>query len=152
MNITKVLVAIDESENSDRALKFALGLSEKFEAAITILNVSESLAINPNAAETMSSSTASMAEVAKDISKIHENFLSKAVAKAKSEKSSLEISSIQKQGDTAIEIVQTAKDGGFEIIVVGHRGQGKRRVQEFLMGSISEKVAHLAPCPVVIVK
>jgi len=83
MNITKVLVAIDESENSDRALDFALGISEKFEAAITILNVSESLAINPNAAETMTSSSASMAEVAKDINKIHENFLSKAVAKAK---------------------------------------------------------------------
>jgi nucleotide-binding universal stress UspA family protein len=152
MNITKVLVAIDESENSDRALEFALGLSEKFEAAITILNVSESLSISLNATETMTSSGASMAEVAKDINKIHENFLNKAVAKAKAAKSSLEISSIQKQGDTAIEIVQTAKDGHFEIIVVGHRGQGKKRVQEFLMGSISEKVAHLAPCPVVIVK
>ena len=152
MNITKVLVAIDESENSDRALEFALGLSEKFEAAITILNVSESFAINPNVSETMTSASASMAEVAKDINKIHEDFLSKAVARAKAAKPILEISSIQKQGDTAIEIVQTAKDGGFEIIVVGHSGQGKRRMQEFLMGSISEKVAHLAPCPVVIVK
>jgi len=152
MNITKVLVAIDESENSDRALDFALGLSEKFEAAVTILNVSESLGISLNATETMTSSSASMAEVAKDINKIHENFLSKALAKAKAAKPSLEISSIQKQGDSATEIVQAAKDGGFEIIVVGHRGQGKKRVQEFLMGSISEKVAHLAPCPVVIVK
>jgi len=151
MNITKVLVAIDESENSDRALDFALGLSEKFEASVTILNVSESLAISLNATETMTSGP-SMAEVAKDINKIHENFLSKAVAKAKAAKPSLEISSIHKQGDTAIEIVQTAKDGGFEIIVVGHRGQGKKRVQEFLMGSVSEKVAHIAACPVVIVK
>ena len=152
MNITKVLVAIDESENSDRALDFALGLSEKFEAAITILNVSESLSISSNSAETMTFSSNSMAEVAKDITKIHESFLSKAVAKAKTTKPSLEISSMQKQGDSAIEIVQAAKEGSFEIIVVGHRGQGKKRVQEFLMGSISEKVAHLAPCPVVIVK
>jgi nucleotide-binding universal stress UspA family protein len=151
MNITKVLAAIDESENSDRALDFALGLSEKLGAAVTILNVSEPIGISLNAEEAITSGP-SMAEVAKDISKIHENFLGRAVAKAKAAMPGLDISSMQKQGNSAVEIVQAAKDGGFDIIVVGHRGQGKKRVQEFLMGSISEKVAHLAPCPVVIVK
>jgi len=152
MNIAKVLVAIDESENSDRALDFALGLSEKFEAALTILNVSESLPINPNAAETMTSSNTSMAAVARDVTKIHESFVNRAVTKAKATMPVLAISSMQRQGDPALEIVQAAKEGGFEIIVIGHRGQGKMRVREFLMGSISEKVAHLAPCPVIIVK
>ncbi len=40
--IRNVLVAVDGSENSDRALDFALDLAEKYGAAVTILNVSES--------------------------------------------------------------------------------------------------------------
>jgi nucleotide-binding universal stress UspA family protein len=43
-----------------------------------------------------------------------------------------------------------ARDGGFDVVVVGHRGLG--RVREMFLGNISEKVAHLAPCPVIIVR
>ena len=55
-----------------------------------------------------------------------------------------------KDGDPAVEIVNFAKDSGFDIIVIGHKGSGK--VRERFLGAISEKVAHLAPCPVVIVR
>jgi nucleotide-binding universal stress UspA family protein len=49
-----------------------------------------------------------------------------------------------------LEIVAEAKDAGFDVVVVGHSGLG--RVKELFLGNISEKVAHLAPCPVVIVR
>ena len=55
-----------------------------------------------------------------------------------------------RNGDPAVEIVNVAKDSGFDAIVIGHKGSGM--VRERVLGSISEKVAHLAPCPVVIVK
>ena len=55
-----------------------------------------------------------------------------------------------RDGDPAIEIVDVAKDSGFDVIVIGHKGSGM--VSERVLGSISEKVAHLAPCPVVIVR
>ena len=152
MDIAKVLVAIDESEDSERALNFALGLSDKFGSAVTILNVSEALPVAPNPADALSSSNTDKAAVAKDISNIHENFLTKSAEKAKASHPNLTISSMHKQGDPAIEIVHTAKEGAFGVIVIGHRGQGKMRVRDFLMGTISEKVAHLAPCPVIVVK
>jgi len=44
-----------------------------------------------------------------------------------------------REGDPALEIVNAAKDGGFDVIVVGHRGVGK--MTEFVLGSISENVA-----------
>ena len=44
--IKQVLVAVDGSENSIRALDFALDLTEKYNAQLTILNVSESVAVN----------------------------------------------------------------------------------------------------------
>ena len=55
-----------------------------------------------------------------------------------------------RDGDPAVEIVNVAKDSSFDIIVIGHKGSGK--VKESFLGAISEKVAHSAPCPVVIVK
>ena len=91
-----------------------------------------------------------MASIAKDVGKIHEEVLRKAVARAREVKPGLVVSSIIRQGDPAAEIVNAAKEGGFDIIVVGHKGMGK--VREFFMGTISEKVAHLAICPVIIVK
>jgi nucleotide-binding universal stress UspA family protein len=50
-----------------------------------------------------------------------------------------------------LEIVSFAKEEGVDLVVVGHQGVG--RVKEFFgLGGISEKVAHLAPCSVVIVR
>src|ERR1035437_5480691 len=43
--IKNVLVAVDGSENSDRVLDFGLDLAEKYVAAVTVLNVSESPAM-----------------------------------------------------------------------------------------------------------
>jgi len=40
--IRKVLVAVDGSDNSNRALDFALDFSERYGAALTIINVSKS--------------------------------------------------------------------------------------------------------------
>ena len=86
----------------------------------------------------------------KDLRKIHDEILSRSVAHAKAVKPNLSVSSMLKEGDPALEIVNTAKEGGFDVIVIGHRGLGK--MKELFLGSISEKVAHLAPCPVIIVK
>jgi nucleotide-binding universal stress UspA family protein len=54
------------------------------------------------------------------------------------------------EGDPAVEIVAKAKNAGFDIIVVGLYGIG--RVREVFLGNISEKLAHLEHCPVVIVR
>lgn len=47
-------------------------------------------------------------------------------------------------------IVKMAKEEDFDIIVIGGRGLGG--VTEFLLGSVSDRVAHNAECPVLIVK
>jgi len=150
MLLRNILVAVDGSENSDRALDFALDLGEKFDSAILILNVSGSLPMGAVPEESTVYSGGGMAVFAKDLRKIHEEILSKAVARAKMVKPNLAISSMLREGDSALEIVNVAKEGGFDVIVVGHKGLG--RMKELFLGSVSEKVAHLAPCPVIIVR
>lgn len=148
--IGKVLVAVDGSENSGRALDFALDLAEKYGAALTVLNVSSSPVMGAVPLEPTSISGEGMIAFAKDLTKIHEEILSKAVAHAREIKPNVMVSSKVREGDPAAEIVAEARDAGFDVVVVGHRGLG--RVRELFLGNISEKVVHLASCAVIIVK
>ncbi len=53
-------------------------------------------------------------------------------------------------GDVAEIIVGTAKDEGFDLIVMGNRGLGG--LQHLMLGSVAEAVSRRAPCPVLIVR
>ncbi len=150
MSIRNVLVAVDGSENSDRALDFTLDLAEKFGSTVMILNVSEALALGSVPQDSATYSLDNVSILGKDLRNIHEEILTKAIAHAKAVKPDLVVSSMLREGDPAIEIVNVAKENVFDAIVVGHKGSGMMR--ERFLGSISEKVAHLAPCTVVIVK
>ncbi len=87
----------------------------------------------------------------RDLKRIHEEILNKVVAQAKTVKPNVAVLSVLREGDPALEIVNIAKEEGFDLVVVGHKGAG--RVKEFFgLGGISEKVAHLAPCSVVIIR
>jgi nucleotide-binding universal stress UspA family protein len=74
MVIRNILVGVDGSENSDRALDFALDLAEKFNASILILNVSESLVMGavPQESTAYSGSDGNTAAFGKDLMKIHD--------------------------------------------------------------------------------
>jgi nucleotide-binding universal stress UspA family protein len=148
--IHNVLVAVDGSENSDRALDFALDFAEKYSAAVTILNVSESPSMGAVPLEPTTVSGDSMAIFAKDLQKFHKEILDKAVQHAKIVKPNIVISWKLREGDPALQIVAEVKEAGFDVVVVGHRGLG--RVREIFLGAVSEKVVHLAPCSVVIVR
>ena len=150
MLISKVLVAVDGSNNSDRAFDLALDFAEKFGANLTILNVSEAVVMSAVPQETTGYPSGSTSVVTKDLRAIQNEILSKYVDHAKAVKPNLPVSSLAKDGDAAFEIVDTAKEGCFDVTVVGHRGLGKTR--ERFLGSVSEKVAHSAPCTVIIVK
>lgn len=53
-------------------------------------------------------------------------------------------------GDPADEIIRAARDHGFELIVVGHRGLSP--VKAFLLGSVSNRIVSHAPCSVLVVR
>jgi nucleotide-binding universal stress UspA family protein len=147
--IKKVLVAVDGSENALRALGFALDLAEKYAASVLILNVFQLPAVStsPNDPLVYSSSRAAFI---KDLQKVHEETLAKAVDEAKRLKPDLEIAAELRTGEPAAQIVEAAKEGSFDVIVVGHRGLS--RLSEVFLGGVSERIAHLASCAVLIVK
>ncbi|MGB9741460.1 MAG: universal stress protein [Candidatus Bathyarchaeia archaeon] len=146
--ITKILVAIDGSEHADKALDFALDMAEKYSATITLVNVFQVPTVGylgePFAYPAL------LAEFTNELKGIHEQILSKALKKSEELKPNLKISTVLKEGRPSDKIVETAKEGNFDLIVMGHRGLGK--VKEFFLGSVSDRVADEAHCPVLIVK
>ena len=54
------------------------------------------------------------------------------------------------EGDPAETILEVARTRDSDLIVMGARGMG--RLQGLLLGSTSQKVLSLAPCPVLIVR
>lgn len=53
-------------------------------------------------------------------------------------------------GDPATEIVEMAKSGEFDLVVMGCRGLSP--FSELLLGGVSHRVANTAPCPVLLVR
>lgn len=53
-------------------------------------------------------------------------------------------------GNPAMEICREAKEGRYELIVMGSRGLGE--IKGYLMGSVSNRVVRHASCPVLIVR
>jgi nucleotide-binding universal stress UspA family protein len=54
------------------------------------------------------------------------------------------------EGRPSDRIIETAKTEDFDLVVMGSRGLGG--IKEFLLGSVSDRVADEVPCPVLIVK
>ncbi|MCW4035180.1 MAG: universal stress protein, partial [Candidatus Bathyarchaeota archaeon] len=85
-----------------------------------------------------------------ELEAFHEKVLDDAVKKAHKIKPELNVSKKLLRGRAADEIVKEANSGGFDLIVIGSRGLGG--IKEFFLGSVSDRVADEAKCPVLIVK
>jgi len=159
--ITKILVAVDGSESSEKALDYALEIAEKFSASILILNVFQPppeydyqqnmfSSVQASGYQVPVSYPLNAASFINDLRKTHETILSNAVKRALKLKPALKITTELKEGRIHNQIIDTAADGKFDLVVVGHRRDGA--INEFFLGSSSERIAHQAKCTVLIVK
>lgn len=152
----KILVPLDGSEHSLRALEIAVQIAKKFEAKITLIHV-YSVGIRPVVMPEPTTLTPIGVPVMAptDVSKIAEAtrkagaaILADGEEKVKAE--GIEVETLLKEGHSVQEIIKTAKEGSFDLIVIGARGISK--IREIILGSVSDGVVHNAPCPVLVVK
>jgi nucleotide-binding universal stress UspA family protein len=149
--IEKILVALDGSEPAGRALDFALDLAEKYSAEIVLLSVVQHV-VMPGISylTTPVLLPVAVGQYTEELKASHKKVLSEALKKVKKIKPNLRVSTKLVEGRPSNKIVETAKEGNFDIIVMGSRGLGA--IKEFFLGSISDRVADEATCPVLIVK
>ena len=147
--IKKILVAIDGSQSADHALDFGLDLAEKYSAEVLMATVFDSP--QPSlVVKGMLYTPTSTENHLKKLKDFHEKILLDALNKAKKNSPKLKVSTKLFEGRPADKIVETAKEEDFDLIVIGSRGLGG--IKEFFLGSVSDRIADHAPCPVLIVK
>lgn len=152
----KILVPLDGSEHSLRALEIAIQIAKKFDGKITLIHV-YSVTIRPVMMPEPTTLTPPMipvmtpAEVSKAVEatrKAGASILTEGEQKVKAEE--VQVETLLKEGHTVQEIIRTAKEGKFDLIVIGGRGISK--IRELLLGSVTDGVIHHAPCPVLVIK
>ena len=148
--IKKMLVAVDGSEYAAKALDLALDLAEKLAADVQIVSVVPPVNSLIPRFTPVAPPTTFYTTLVNEMEKRLKNVLSETLKEAKEKKPKLKISTRLLKGSPAKKIVQTAKDEDFGIIVVGSRGLSD--VEELFLGSVSDRVADNATCPVLIVK
>ncbi|MGC8596935.1 MAG: universal stress protein [Thermocladium sp.] len=139
----KILIAIDGSPQSDKALNIGIDMAKRFNSKLYLVHVIEEqkyiLAMNypPVYPEMMDS----LLKNAKDL-------LDSSVKKASME--GVEAEPILERGDAADKIMSAADRLGVDIIIMGSRGL--KGVTRFLLGSVSERIVRYCKRPVLVVK
>jgi len=136
----KILVPLDGSEHSIKALETAVQIANKFNGKITLIHVYSigGLAISPTPVRGFIEA----------IRKVGASILADGEKRVKAEGVQVEI--LLMEGHMVEQIVMTCREGKFDLIVMGARGLSK--VKEMLLGSVSDGVIRYACCPVLIVK
>ena len=135
-----VLIAVDGSPHSDKALDYGRGLAEAFGARLMLVHAypqtSDLLGYN-DFERLVSRRQAAGQEI---------------IAAARKRLGAIEISVQENllEGPEAEAILKAADTHGTDLIVIGTRGLGS--IEGLLFGSVSRKVSHLAPCPVLLIR
>jgi nucleotide-binding universal stress UspA family protein len=139
MPIKKILVALDGSKNSLRALTESIKLAKQTKASITGIFVIQAFPTETGIIRNV---------IGNVLNKKSKNFLS--MAKSKCKKNNIEFFDVTEFGHEGQTIVSFAEKNKYDIIVIGSRGMGI--IKETFLGSTSHYVVHTTKLPVLIVK
>lgn len=141
----KILICSDGSAHAQRAASAAAELSAKLSAELTVVHVFQQpvvplmgdgyLGLDPSLF--VPPTTEMQDRIAEPVFSV----LREAGAPFADER---------RIGHPAEEITRFAKDGGFDLIVIGSRGHGA--FASLILGSVSDHVVHHAPCAVLVIR
>jgi universal stress protein A len=135
-NLKKILVPVDFSDCSKKALEYAIPLARQFDADLTLLHVLQPytpiLEMAPVDVETVDDAKKQLAGL--------QRIIPEAVPST----------TVVRGGDPHLEIIKLAKEFGIDLIILSTHG--RTGVERVLLGSSAEKVVRYAGCPVLVVR
>ena len=136
---SKILVAIDGSTSAKRAFAQSLYLASKCDSRLEIVHAvpSEFGGVSVNTFELVAELKTKGKKILEQCKKIAARI-------------NVSIKTTSELGDPAKIIIKLAKSNDYDLIVMGSRGRGA--FKELLLGSVTQKVAHHAKCPVMVVR
>ncbi|MBO5651788.1 MAG: universal stress protein [Selenomonas sp.] len=134
-----ILVPVDGSEGSDRAVAEAIAMAEVCEAKLNFLYVANINQLTINACLSDA--------ILEAVTKAGNVILDRAMEMVPS---GIEKEAFSETGSPAVVILDFAAANDIELIIMGSRGLGI--VKGVLLGSVSQYIVEQAKCPVLVVK
>ncbi|MDH3677041.1 MAG: universal stress protein [Nitrosopumilus sp.] len=134
-----ILVPLDGSENSQKALLQACDLAKNHQGHLVLVYVVD---------KPLSLNLLDRKEYLGILRKFGNKVLIKGKEIAKNQ--GVDVTTIIKEGNISNEIVKLARNKKCNLIIVGSKGLGK--TARFFLGSVSSKLANNSPCSILIVK
>lgn len=145
-SITQILVPVDFSAHSERAVRYAMTLATRFGAHLTLLHVVEDPFVT--GAWQAEAFIPNMPELLAELKKAAQAQMTELKARVAAQGVVAVTTVIQ--GQPARAIVDEATAGHFDLIVMGTHGRSG--LSHAFMGSIAERVVQKAPCAVLTVR
>jgi nucleotide-binding universal stress UspA family protein len=128
----RILVPTDFSKPSDAALAHARRLAESMGASLHVLHVVDNMFLRAVLGDPYDYEAAALRQMQEQV--------------PAEDRGATAILSVERSHEPAERITGYARRHGIELIVMGTHGRG--RISHLLLGSVAEKVARTAPCPV----
>ncbi len=142
-DIKRILVPLDFSTGSRRALDYAAGMAQQFDAALHLVHVCE---VPTMMTGSMDAYAIAYSDWSQRLGEEAERELVKITASVTARKVTTEVLF----GNPARAIVEAAETNAADLIVMGTHGHGA--VMHLMMGNVAERVVRTAPCPVMTVR
>jgi nucleotide-binding universal stress UspA family protein len=142
----KILVPTDFSKFSDEALKQAYDIAKKYKAKLYLLHVVD---VIQQCAVDYCMDQQTLDSLDKQTIKASEDMMEKQIKKVAKSKD-VEIISDVKKGTSYEEILKEQEAKKIDLIVIA--SHGRTGLMGHLIGSVAERVARGAKCPVILVK
>jgi nucleotide-binding universal stress UspA family protein len=144
--ITNILVPVDFSPHAEHAFNYATALAHGFGATLALVHVVDDSFVTGGWSSEI---------YMPNVPELMENLIADAdrrLATLKASAAALDLTAETAviSGRPAHAIVEHAKNGGFDLIVMGTHG--RTGVPHIVMGSVAERVLRKAPCPVLTVR
>jgi nucleotide-binding universal stress UspA family protein len=137
----RILVAVDGSEPSLKAVRLAAEMAKRFDARLTLVHVVPKLLLPPDVYGL------TIAAVEKEHRAYADAILDK--ARAVIEDEALDVSTTVLFGAPAEALAEEAAAADVGMVVVGSRGHGA--VARVILGSVSDRLVHVSSKPVLVV-
>lgn len=136
--LKQILVPVDFSECTEKALLYAVPFARQFDATLTLLHV-----VEPPYLPASEMGVVVEVESKDDARKELETLRARLAGKVRCQ-------TMVRKGSAQLEILDAAKELGSDLIILG--SHGRTGVERLLMGSTVEKVVRRAGCPILIVR
>jgi nucleotide-binding universal stress UspA family protein len=145
-----ILVPVDGSDSAHKGAEVAADLADKYDARVTVIHVLRpGRGIGPELLDAfIAAKNAGRPEA--DFLRDHAREIVDREVAAIRATGIRKVEGVVEDGDPAHRVVDYAKAHGVDLIVMGCHGHGK--LEGILMGSVSNKIAQLAPCTCVTVR